>query len=208
MPAMIPFKKMSFCVFVLCSAVLLLPIRAHAETVASDSTYRSGSGGGLSAVSPSAGGFGATGQWVFSLADPREFPFLLTKTGGDPWHLLIQPSADTFIAPNVSVGGLLKLERDGGGTDVGVGARAGYDVRLTSLVSLWIRGGLFYHHFSPNTGPSGSQTLLDVKIPALFHIVPHFFLGVGPTLTVILQHSNNQGGDTTVGLTAIVGGYL
>jgi hypothetical protein len=186
---------------VLCSLIgfsMSLPTaRAHAQVGAT-------SAGGLAAVSPSADTFGTTGQWVYSLSDPSEFPFILNKTGGGPWHLLIQPSADTFIAPSVSVGGLLKFERAGGNTTVGVGARAGYDLRLTSLVSLWIRGGLFYQHFSPAMGPSASQTFLDVKIPALFHLVPHFFVGVGPTLTVVLQGV----GDTTIGLSAIVGGYL
>jgi hypothetical protein len=155
-------------------------------------------------VVPSADSFGATGQWVFSLSDPSEFPFILNKTGSGPWHILVQPSADTFIAPHVSVGGLLKVDRSAGNTTVGVGVRAGYDLRFTSLVSLWIRGGLLYQHFSPAMGASGSQTQLDIQIPALFHLVPHFFMGVGPTISVILQ----GGGDTTIGLSAIVGGYL
>ena len=158
----------------------------------------------LDAVAPAASTFGATGQWVYSLSDPNEFPFFLLKSGSNPWHVLVQPSADTFIAPNVSVGGLLKFERNNGTTDVGVGLRAGYDLHFTSLVSLWIRGGLFYHHYSPNNGPSGSETHLDIKVPVLFHLVPHFFLGVGPTISLPLQ----GGGDSTFGLGAIVGGYL
>ena len=68
----------------------------------------------LGAISPSSSGFGATGQWVFSLSDPAEFPFLLLKNGSNPWHVLVQPSADTFLFPEVSVGGLVKFERNGG----------------------------------------------------------------------------------------------
>ena len=158
----------------------------------------------LGAISPSSSGFGATGQWVFSLSDPAEFPFLLLKNGSNPWHVLVQPSADTFLFPEVSVGGLVKFERNGGTTDVGVGARVGYDLHFTGLVSLWLRGGLFYHPLSVNNGPSRSETFLDLQAPALFHLVPHFFLGAGPTISLPLQGQ----ADTTFGLEAIVGGYL
>lgn len=182
------------------SLAAAVPCVAAAEETAAASR----GGSPLDAVAPAAGAFGATGQWVYSLSDPAEFPFLLLKTGNSPWHVLIQPSADTFIAPNVSVGGLLKFERSNGTTDVGVGVRAGYDLHFTSLVSLWMRGGIFYNHYSVNNGPSGSNTSLDIKLPVLFHLVPHFFLGVGPTVGLPLQ----GGGDTTFGLGAIVGGYL
>ncbi len=190
---------------VACAALAILTRGGAARLALADEVTTSGrSASPLDAVAPAASAFGAAGQWVYSLSDPGEFPFFVLKTGSNPWHVLVQPSADTFIVPNVSVGGLLKFERNNGTTDVGVGLRAGYDLHFTSLVSLWIRGGLYYHHYSPNNGPSGSETHLDIKLPALFHLVPHFFLGVGPTISLPLQ----GGGDSTFGLGAIVGGYL
>ena len=155
-------------------------------------------------LSPSAGAFGAVGQWVYSVADPGEFPPLwLDKTGGGDWRFIFQPAADTFIVRNFSVGGTLKLVKAGNYSEFGIGARAGYNIGLTSLVSLWLRGSLFYDHSSNNGMASSSATVCDIRLPFLFHVAPHFFLGIGPSVKIMVS-----GGDPTVGLTSVVGGYL
>ena len=190
--------------FAMVTALAFCGVAARADETAAPAD--GGSARGSFAVS--SGPFGEKGQWVYSISDPNEFPFHFLKPGGGAWDLLIQPAADTFIAPNVSVGALLKFQKSGGGTEIGIGARFGYNAVITSLVSVWIRGDVFFDHQSNNTPPSSTQTQFDLKAPFLFHLVPHFFLGVGPTFQVWLQRSGMQTRDSTFGLGAIVGGYL
>jgi hypothetical protein len=74
---------------------------------------------------------------------------------------------------------------------------------------LWLRGGLSFDHFSSNNGPDRSITTLGVSAPFLFHLVPHFFMGVGPFFSIPLSDSQAMASkDPTFGLTAIVGGYF
>jgi hypothetical protein len=182
---------------------------AHAdETSPSSPTAPDAAGSSDAAFRPSGGRFGEAGQWVYSITSADEFPFRLTKTGGSSWDLVLRPGADTFISRNVSVGGIVTLASNGGGSDIGIGARAGYNVSLTSLVSIWIRGGLYFHHTSVNNGPRDSQTVMDLTVPFVFHFVPHFLAGVGPMFHLPIQQTGTDNKDATFGLTAIVGGWL
>ena len=179
---------------------------AHAQDAAGESAAAPASGSG---GSPSHGGaaFGQAGQWVYSVAGEGDFPFWLSKTGGGDWAMAIRPAVDTFILRSVSVGGIVTLRKDGNGSDVGVGVRAGYHIPITSLVSFWARGGVYFHHYSQNNGPSGGQTSIGINAPFLFHILPHAFAGVGPFFSVPVQNSDSTAGsDSTFGLTAILGG--
>src|SRR4051794_30566889 len=100
-----------------------------------------GEGAGSSSaglINVSSSSFGSAGQLVFSMAGEGEFPFRFTKTKGSDWNLAFRPALDYFIKPSVSVGALVRLETDGGGSTVGVGLRAGVDVPLGGVVSLWL----------------------------------------------------------------------
>lgn len=154
------------------------------------------------------GPFGQAGQWVYSISGPEEFPFWLKKTGDGAWNLVLRPSIDTFLISSVSVGGIVSLAKDGDSSDVGVGARAGYNLGISSLVSFWARAGVYFHHWS--SGPnSGNETIFEVKAPFLFHVVPHAFVGAGPFFSMPVQNSDSMAGkDATYGLTAIVGGWI
>jgi hypothetical protein len=142
------------------------------------------------------------------MATPDEFPFWLFKTGGSDWDLKVQPSADTFIAPDLSVGGVVRFHTNGAFTDVGLGGRAGYAIPLGARASLWLRGGVFFHRTSFSGGGSSTETVLDLRAPFLFHIAPPFFVGVGPFVALPIQRSDDSPKDATFGLMAIVGGYL
>lgn len=190
------------------TVLLVFPLPACADEAASTATTESSGEASSSSFRSSAGLFGEARQWVYSISSPNEFPFWLTKTGDGGWALTFRPSLDTFVVRNVSVGGVVTLSTNGGGSDVGIGARAGYNVPLTSLVSIWIRGGLYFHHTAINSGPSGNETVMDINVPFLFHLVPHFFVGVGPLFHLPLQNSMMGGTDATYGLTATVGGWL
>jgi hypothetical protein len=165
------------------------------------------SGGGIFTVS--SGPFGDARQMAFSMSSEGEFPFSFSKTGGGSWSLRLRPSLDYFVQSRVSVGGIIVLAKDGGSSTIGLGARAGYNVPLGSLVSLWVRGGLDISRTSPNNGPSTTITALSIEAPFLFHFAPHFLLGAGPFFSVPLTNSAAMGAkDPTYGLTALVGGYF
>jgi hypothetical protein len=160
------------------------------------------------ATRAAAGLFGDQGQWVFSISNEKEFPFSFSKTGGGGWGLALRPSADYFLAPNVSVGGIVSLTRGGGDTNIGFGPRVGYDLIVSSLISIWFRGGVFFDDDSPPMGANTTTTDIGIQVPFLFHLVPHFFLGVGPFANFRIQQSAGGTKENTLGLTAIVGGYL
>lgn len=155
-----------------------------------------------------AGLFGDQGQWVYSISSEGEFPFSFSKTGGGDWGLTLRPSADYFLAPNVSVGGIVALTSGGGNSSIGFGPRIGYDLIVSSLISIWFRGGVFFNDFPAPMSGRDTTTDVGIQVPFLFHLVPHFFLGVGPFANFRVQQSAGGTKENTLGLTAIVGGYL
>jgi len=191
-----------FVAFTTLAALLAAPPAARAQDGAADGTVASG-------ASVGGGSFGQAGQWVYSIAGENEFPFSLSKTGGGAWSLTLRPAVDYFIIRSVSVGGIVSLHKDGGGSAVGVGARVGYNLPISSLVSFWARGGVFVNSYDVNNGPNGVQTTIGVNAPFLFHVLPHAFVGVGPFFSLPVQNSDEMAGsDATYGLTAILGGWL
>ena len=138
----------------------------------------------------------------------------------------IAPSADYFVAPNVSIGGGIGVSRDSGGADgiflsgltvttIAVTARVGYNLPLSDAFSLWPRLALAYGHVnvSGDNGVSGSGYVipLTVFVPVLWHPTQHFFVGLGPVLSTDLM-SKEEGNDavktTDIGVEATLGGYF
>jgi hypothetical protein len=166
----------------------------------------SSAGGGLNVSSAP---FGAARQMAFVMLDGGDFPFKYSKSGSGSWQLHFRPALDYFLQPNVSVGGNVTVDTGGGSSTIGLGVRAGYHVALSELVSLWPLVGLSFGHSSVNNGPSTSVTTLSINVPFLFHLVPHFLLGVGPFFSLPLTNSQAMGNkDPSYGLTALVGGYF
>jgi len=176
-----------------------------------------------------AGDFGARGQFVIGVDVPyqNEAPQVAfirssVSTGGSTHTTIeVRPSVDYFVAPHVSVGGLVGYSRGdvafgGAGvasersvTELSIGVRAGYDVRMTDLVSIWGRIEVIYAHISG--AGSGYDVPLIVNVPVLLHPASHFFLGAGPTFSRDL--AANLGGvsiakTTNYGLQGIIGGYF
>jgi hypothetical protein len=182
--------------------------------------------------SGSAASFGAQGQ----IAVSADLPFLnegpelaifhesVSMGGGSTTVVGIQPSLDYFVAPNVSVGaqvGIVHVSANAGGgasdTEIGVEARAGYNIGLTDSVSLWPRLGIGYNHDSTSFNGSGTpdqsgyNVTLYLSVPVLWHPGSHFFLGAGPAFSTQLLNKiegNDQGKTTIIGLTALIGGYF
>lgn len=174
-------------------------------------------------VGGSLGVFGERGQFVVS----SDLDFQLSHSswsmgGGSSVLFTLTPSLDYFISPNFSVGGLVTFTHQTnvaspiGVADMtlfGLGARAGYHIVLTNVLSLWLRGGLVYLHDSWDTGPvddSGNLFQLQLFAPVLWHPAPHFFIGAGPALTTDLVSSfgdNDRAKETSFGILSTIGGY-
>jgi hypothetical protein len=164
----------------------------------------------------SVGYFGEHGE--VAISGDMKFNILhQSQTGTSYTSYEVQPALDYFVSTNVSVGGLLGIRKDplGGSasrTTFAVGGRVGYNVFLSSAVSLWVRGGLNYGHFTDHVVGSpddtGSYVSLSVYAPVLWHPVPHFFLGAGPFLEQDLYESNSGPKATDFGISSTVGGYF
>lgn len=134
----------------------------------------------------------------------------------------LEPALDFFVAPNVSVGGQLKIGFDsidpgvGSSTDtteIGLLPRVGYVVAFSPTTSIWPRAGLGYVHLS--TGQSGQMSTssyripLEVFVPVIFQPVPHFFIGGGIRVStdLVSKIENIDGYKTTeIGLLSTIGG--
>ena len=149
------------------------------------------------------GAFGAPGE----IAITGDFEGHLNNG----WELRLHPSLDYFIAPNVSVGGVVGLQYNSGTpsrTELDLGVRAGYNLAITPQVTFWPMVGIYYSHFTVSStanspSSSGSSTSLGIFAPFLYHISTHFFLGAGPRFTLPLD-----GGGNSYGVQTVVGGWF
>jgi hypothetical protein len=134
-------------------------------------------------------------------------------------ELSLQPAAVYFIAPQLAVGGDVLLSYNGTDEDsfthVGFGPRVGYNIPLGALLSFFPQGGLRYDHAIHSATSQGvtrhssaNYLTLLIYAPFLFHPVSHFFIGLGPVLTVDLVGGNADSRETTVGLQSTVGGWF
>ncbi|MEP6652494.1 MAG: hypothetical protein ABJA82_03995 [Myxococcales bacterium] len=170
-------------------------------------------------IGGSVGYFGEHGQ--IAISGDMKFNLLhesRSMNGGSTTSFLIQPALDYFVSTNVSVGGLVGLQRDpefpGHSTTIFIGPRVGYNIGIGSAASLWIRLSLTYEHttYVDAVFPgSGYAIPLELHAPFLWHPVPHFFLGVGPSLRTDLV-AKFEGRDsykrTDIGVESTVGGYF
>jgi len=127
------------------------------------------------------------------------------KDTGGGWDIRLQPALDTFIAPAVSVGGVVIVSHDSGGhTSFGLGARAGYNLNFSDHVGWWPMGGINVRHDSDSMQhTSSTPASFHLFAPFLYHIVPHFFAGLGPSFDLGLSDSHK-----TIGVDSIVGGWF
>jgi len=127
---------------------------------------------------------------------------------------VLRPAADFFVVDNFSLGGTVlaasastssAMAGSGGTvTSFGIGARAGYNVRLGDRVSIWPKGGVSFVTVSA-AGSSDSHVALGLSAPLLYHPVAHFLLGLGPDLNVDLSGMIKT---TTLGFAFTVGGWF
>jgi opacity protein-like surface antigen len=158
--------------------------------------------------------FGQAGQVAIG-ADLQLSLIRESGEGSSSTAIVIQPGLDYFVAPNISVGGLLSYAHGSaasvGTNTFGLQVRAGYNLQLSDTFSWWLRAGFGYFHGTSSSGGvdvSASNFTFQLYVPILFHPVPHLFIGFGPTITTDLATSDNTSKLTFLGLQSVVGGYF
>lgn len=150
----------------------------------------SASAGAQETGSVGGGSFGQAGQLVISTDASGNLGY---STQGDGiGFIFLEPGADFFLKPNLSVGSGLQLRAlfAGGDDAVGFGlnARIGYNIPLSDKVSVWPKGivtlqvGDDLLPFANQILPADVTVILEGYAPFLFHVTDHFFVGGGPRL--------------------------
>jgi hypothetical protein len=128
-------------------------------------------------------------------------------------RLELAPAVDYFLAPQLSLGGQVVFAYasfKGGGSEstFGLGPRVGYNIPLAPMFSLYPRAGLSFSH-NTATGRTSSNLLgIFLFAPFLFHPVPHFFLGLGPSIGGDFAGGSDAQHFVEIGILSTVGGYF
>jgi hypothetical protein len=155
------------------------------------------------------------------------------SSGGSSWDLTLAPSVDYFVLRNLSVGGYVMYEHDyvtppynppviavaNAGKYAynlfGVGPRIGYHIRFNDRLSAWPKLSLVFSDSTTTGGFWTESVLVEVDVPLLLHLAPHFFAGLGPGVHSALwtaQHGFGQTHtglrETTYGLFFTLGGWI
>ena len=159
------------------------------------------------AASPSAG-FGAVGQWVLSLrttGDSGGYLFFHKDSPGD-WRLSLHPEIDYFITGNISLGALFGYTYSPaatGTTVIDIGGRAGFNLTINDHLGFWPSAGVALNLDSENH-TTNTSTTLGIFAPFIYHLVPHLFVGVGPSFSIRLSGGSGK----TYGVDFTLGGWL
>jgi hypothetical protein len=148
--------------------------------------------------------FGSPRTWVFTFqtADQGTGSFFFHKTSGGGSTISIDPGADYFLAPDISLGANIVFSHDSSGGNVfGGGVRAGYNLPLIDAVSFWPMARFFVIRYDrANT----TATNMSILAPFLWHLAPHFFLGAGPDVNIGISGYTN----TVYGIDFMLGGWI
>jgi hypothetical protein len=159
------------------------------------------------AASPSAG-FGPIGQWVLSMrtmSDRGGYLFFHKPSGGD-WEIGLHPEIDYFIINNVSLGatfGYFHSPADTGTTAIDLGGRAGFNLNINDHLGFWPTAGFALSFVTANHNNNTTTSFL-VFAPFLYHLVPHLFVGAGPSFSVLMSGGSGK----TYGIDFTLGGWL
>jgi hypothetical protein len=179
------------------------------------------------AVVPAAdAGFGAAGQITVS----DDLQLMATQLTYDfqgqnvkTTQIQLRPAVDFFAMPNLSFGGQVVIAYTSFGSsnfgssdqiELGLFGRVGYSFAMSPTTSIWPRVALGYRHIggSLSTLPNVTNVVpLEVYVPFVFQLAPHFFIGGGPIVATDLI-ARGDGGDaprtTTIGIQSTLGGYF
>jgi len=182
--------------------------RAAEESSSDEAPFAGGGGKGPApfAVSPSAG-FAAMGQWVLTLRTTNDGGYLFFhKDSPGDWQISIHPAIDYFITNSVSLGALVGYRHspaDTGTTALDLGARAGFNLNINDHVGFWPMASLAANINSTNHNTT-TTTTFGIFAPFLYHLVPHLFVGIGPSFSVLLSGADGK----SYGLDFVLGGWM
>jgi hypothetical protein len=129
--------------------------------------------------------------------------------------LNLSPTISKFVTDELAVVSAFTLSYVPGNNDsltLGAGLGLRGLVQANGSVALW--PGATFMLLKVINDPGGAQAdspllySIDLHVPVLFEIVPHFFLGVGPSLLIV--RAFERGGDTVFAFRFpfLVGGYF
>ena len=169
-------------------------------------------------VSPSVPGSTHTASFQFAT---------LSDNGGSGTEFGVAPAVDYFVIDGLTLGAglIFAVINPAHGNDpqgetitvFGIAPRVGYNIPITDTISFWPKVFFAYESTSvSNNLPGGfNSTALGVFAPFMFHLAPHFFLGIGPNLLTQLSNNETQGNAsasfpkvTQLGIDATLGGWL
>jgi hypothetical protein len=151
------------------------------------------------------GGFGAQGEWVISGAAVEVNSASASFRTGGGGSINIHPAADYFIVNAISIGGVFGVSHGGSVTTLEFGARAGFNLNINEHIGVWPMAGISVTHVSDSMAhTSSTPATLTIFAPFLYHIVPHLFVGGGPSFFLALNGSN----DNSFGIDSIIGGWF
>jgi hypothetical protein len=144
----------------------------------------------------------------------------------------LDPGALFFVVDEVAIGGSVHFARAWfefpGSPDrsalsaYGIGPTVGWNIWLGEHVSLFPQGTLRVS-WQTSTGSDTTERVITVQAfaPAILHVAPHFFLGLGPTVSRDIDSTFrvgiiSPGGSTvvsspkttTIGLQSVIGGWF
>lgn len=169
--------------------------------------HAAGEAAGFAPTSTSGGtGFGAPGQIVISMGPTTDEHVFFHKQSGGGWQLQLSPALDYFLTARVALGGVVGYRYDSGGagsTRFTLGGRVSTNFDINDRFGVWPTGGLFFERTYANHA-STTNTWLELYAPFLFHLAPHFFVGVGPSFQL-----NLSGPDTNqIGIDSVIAGWF
>ena len=151
------------------------------------------------------GGFGAQGQWAISGAAVEVNSASASFRTGGGGSIFLHPAADYFIVNAISIGGVVGFNHSSNFTSIEIGGRAGINLNITDHIGVWPMAGISVTHNSDSMAhTSSTPATLTIFAPFLYHIVPHLFVGVGPSFFLALNGNN----DNAFGIDSIIGGWF
>ena len=114
--------------------------------------------------------------------DAGGFLFFHKNSPGD-WEISLHPAIDYFITSSVSLGAVVGYRHSSaatGTTALDLGARAGFNLNINDHVGVWPTAGLGVNYVSADYD-SSTTTTFGIFAPFLYHLVPHLFVGLGPS---------------------------
>jgi len=159
--------------------------------------------------------FGAPGTLAISSDANVGFFGSSVSGGASSWTFVIVPAADYFLSlRGFSIGGQISYMHGSPAAEstidsFGIGPRAGYNIPINDLISIWPKLAFI---FADQVQTGARSTTFDVQLyaPVLFHLAPHFFVGLGPQIQtdlIVSASAPGAGRTTSYGLYFTIGGW-